>query len=96
VRGGHVYLRTTWSSVQLLDISVTGALLASGRPFPVGQNGYFRAVLGTTPVTARVRIVREDTAAAAPGGIRCGAAFIGLDESSRRSLEAFLGHRQAH
>jgi hypothetical protein len=98
VRGGHVYLRTTWSSVQLLDISLGGVLLSAGRPFQVGQSGQFRTVLGDRPVTARVRVVREDmTAAPGPhGAVRCAAAFVALDEASRHSLETFLRYRPAN
>jgi hypothetical protein len=97
VRTGHVYLRTTWSTVQLLDISLGGVLMSSTRPFEVGQRGQFRAVLGDERVAARVQVVREElpSQAGQQGPVKCAAAFVALDEASRRSLEKFLRYRPA-
>ena len=95
VRAGHVYMRSTWSTVQLLDISVGGALLATSRLFNVGRRGELRGILGDERVAVQVEVRREELTAPAdqPGAVRCAVAFVAIDESSRRGLEKFLRHR---
>lgn len=95
VRGGHVYLRSTWTTVQLLDISLGGVLVSAPRPFEVGRHAGLRAVLDGERVAADVEIRREDLASASgqAGSWRCAAAFVAVDEKSRRALEKFLRHR---
>jgi hypothetical protein len=97
VRAGHVYLRSTWSTVQLLDISLGGALLAASRMFKVGQRGELRGILGGERVAVQVEVRREDVTATPdqPGAVRCAVAFVAIDENSRRGLEKFLRHRVA-
>ena len=97
VRTGHVYLKSTWSTVQLLDISLGGALLSASRLFKVGQRGELRGILGGERVAVQVEVRREELTAPAdqPGAVRCAVAFVAIDETSERGLEKFLRHRVA-
>ncbi|HYT66815.1 MAG TPA: PilZ domain-containing protein [Vicinamibacterales bacterium] len=77
--------------IQLLDISLSGALLACDMGVPVGTVCQIRAGLSASPFTARVQVRREHP----PGSTRSpqralGAMFLSMDEVSRRSLEEFL------
>lgn len=75
--------------VRLVDISLTGALLASEAPLPVGSHALMHAGVGATPFEPELQVSRV-----ADGGKdrtpAFGAVFVGMDETSRRSLEAFL------
>ena len=77
--------------VQLLDISMTGTLLACDLPLPVGTSAKLRAGLGSDPFTAQLEVRREQGASGKRGQAGLGAVFVSMDESSRRSLEQFLG-----
>src|SRR5690606_10000509 len=48
--------------VRVLDISGTGALLASDDPLPVGLAGRLPLSLGGAPFEAQVRVVRDQPA----------------------------------
>jgi hypothetical protein len=75
--------------IRLLDISLTGALLASDAQLPVGTKAHLEAGVGSTPFAPEVQVRRVVTRGAdSNGGL--GTAFVGMDETSRRSLEAFL------
>jgi hypothetical protein len=73
--------------VRLLDISVTGALVASDLPLPVGAEGRLRFALAGGSFAPAVQVRRRN-----PGerGMRLGTMFTTMDESSRRRLEEFL------
>jgi c-di-GMP-binding flagellar brake protein YcgR len=79
-------------AVQLLDISEQGVLMASAAaPLPrVGQRGRLRAMLGSESFSAEVEIRRLSQAVEAPGQVRIGAAFVSVEENSRRAIERFL------
>lgn len=76
--------------VRLLDISLSGALLAAELALPVGAPAQLRSGLGATAFSADVQVRRN--VALTPGipmqGL--GATFTTMDERSRRSLEEFL------
>ncbi len=75
--------------VQLLDISLSGALVACEARLPKGTRGQFRTALAGTPFTAEVMVQRHD-GRVAPSQIGLGATFASLDDQNRRSLEQFL------
>ena len=76
--------------VRMLDISLTGALLASELPLPSGAAAEFRSGLGSQAFRTEVQVQRAValTAGALTNGI--GAMFTTMDDRSRRSLEEFL------
>ena len=76
--------------IRLLDISLSGALLASDAHLPVGTKAHLRAGVGAGPFAPEVRVQRVMTAGSRESGTGLGAVFLGMDEKSRLSLEAFL------
>jgi c-di-GMP-binding flagellar brake protein YcgR len=75
--------------VQLIDISLSGALVAADAGLPIGTRGHFRAGLAATPFSAEVT-VRRHQVRPAPRRVGLGTTFSSMDEQSRRSLEQFL------
>ena len=75
--------------VQLIDISLSGALLAGEAGLPVGTRGHFRAGLAATPFSAEVT-VRRHQPRPAPRRVGLGTTFSSMDEQSRQSLSHFL------
>jgi hypothetical protein len=75
--------------VKLVDISASGALLVSDIVLPVETTGQLKAVLGASPFTPSVQ-VRRTSALAGNEGTQLGTVFVGMDDESRKSLEAFL------
>ncbi len=76
--------------VRLVDISLTGALLASEAQLPVGTTAHMQAGVGATPFAPDVRVQRIVDRHSRESKPALGAVFVGMDEKSRRSLEAFL------
>jgi hypothetical protein len=76
--------------VKLLDISLTGALIAGELSLPVGAAASLRSDLGngTFRTVMQVRHNLELRRGVPLRGI--GASFTTMDERSRRSLEEFL------
>ena len=74
--------------VRLVDISASGALLASDATLPVETAGRLKAVLGAGRFSPQLQVRRA--ANVASSGFHVGAAFLDMDEESRKSLEAFL------
>jgi c-di-GMP-binding flagellar brake protein YcgR len=76
--------------VRLLDISLSGALLAAEQALPVGAPAQLRSSLGASVFSSEVQVRRK--VGLSPGipleGL--GAEFTTMDERSRRSLEDFL------
>jgi c-di-GMP-binding flagellar brake protein YcgR len=83
----HIELRRR---VRLLDISLTGALIACDTPFPLGARGHLRAGLASMPFTADLRVSREHSVLRRTAETGLGAMFASMDDTSRRSLEQFL------
>jgi c-di-GMP-binding flagellar brake protein YcgR len=76
--------------VQLLDISLTGALLACEIALPLGSTARLRAGLANGPFTAELQVRREQPPTGKHAQVGLGAMFLSMDDSSRRSLEQFL------
>ena len=76
--------------VRLLDISLSGSLLAAEVELPVGASAQLRSALGASGFRTDVQVRRT---VGLPAGVRLnglGAVFTRMDERSRRSLEDFL------
>jgi hypothetical protein len=80
-----------WSTVELLDISTTGVLVASPVVVDVGGKAELRVRLGERSFAAQIEVKRTDSAKTGLGSHRLGAAFVGLDEGNRLNLEDFIG-----
>jgi c-di-GMP-binding flagellar brake protein YcgR len=76
--------------VRLVDISLTGALLSSEAQLPVGTRAHMRAGVGSAPFAPDVQVQRIVDRTSRESKPALGAVFVGMDEKSRRSLEAFL------
>ena len=76
--------------VRLVDISLTGALLASDAPLPIGARAHLRSAVEASSFTPAVQINRVADATGQAAGRTLGAVFTAMDERSRRSLEEFL------
>ena len=77
--------------VRLLDISLTGALLASDAQLPVGTRGQLRTGVAASPFAPEVQVQRTAERHSGRETVQgLGAVFVGMDEQSRQSLEAFL------
>src|SRR3954454_21837453 len=76
--------------VRMLDISLSGVLLAAELALPAGAAAELRSSLGPMSFRAEVQVRRtlESTPGTLSNGI--GAMFTTMDERSRRSLEDFL------
>jgi hypothetical protein len=84
----HLDMRTR---VRLVDVSLSGALLAADIRLPVGARGTLRTGVAAGPFTPVVAIQRC-VARQEPGqpAVSLGATFVEMDAPSRQSLEAFL------
>jgi hypothetical protein len=78
------------SRVRLLDISLTGALVAGDVLLPIGTRAQLRSGIasGTFTPDVEVRRISETSGRAPATGL--GAVFLAMDDRSRRSLEQFL------
>jgi hypothetical protein len=76
--------------VRLLDISLSGALLAAELAMPVGGSAQLRSGLGASGFRTDVQVRRSVDLATGVTLHGLGAIFTSMDERSRRSLEDFL------
>ena len=76
---------------EILDISLTGALVRCGCPLDVGERASIRTVLNREPFVANVSVVRVLQSASGDPATTCvGVAFVDQDEQSARLLRRFL------
>ena len=76
--------------VRLLDISLSGALLAAELALPVGAAAQLRSGLGASAFRTDLQVKRS---VGLPQGVSMkglGAMFTSMDDRSRRGLEDFL------
>lgn len=78
------------SRVRLLDISLTGALVAGEVPLPIGTRAQLRSGIASGTFTPDVEVRRVSKPAGRVPASGMGAVFVAMDERSRRSLEQFL------
>lgn len=77
---------------EVLDLSVSGALVSMSAPISLGQRLQLRLLLGREPFQAWVEVRRLDhgTVTGRTNRVRAGVTFTSLDENSQRTLERFL------
>jgi hypothetical protein len=75
--------------VRLLDISASGALLASDDRLPVGITGRLRLFLSGTPFESAIEVTRDDPSAQGRGR-SAGVAIVSMQPAQRDTLEEFL------
>lgn len=83
--------RPEWSTVTVLDISVSGVLFLASERMATGAKAQLRLRLGDSSFVGDIEIRRSDRYQTPSGGYRIGAAFSALAEGSRASLEDFIG-----
>jgi len=76
--------------VRLLDISLSGALLAAELAVPAGAAAQLRSGLGASAFRTDVQVRRSIGLPAVVPMNGIGAMFTTMDERSRRGLEEFL------
>jgi hypothetical protein len=76
--------------IRLVDISLTGALLATDAQLPVGTRAQIHAGVGTASFAPEVQVRRVVNRQSRESQPALGAIFTDMDDKSRRSLEAFL------
>jgi hypothetical protein len=74
--------------VRLLDVSASGALLASDIPLPVGTMGQLRFALAGDAFSPAVQVRRR--AMSGDHQFLVGSIFTSMEDRSRRRLEEFL------
>jgi PilZ domain-containing protein len=76
---------------EILEISLTGALVRCRCPLRVGDRASIRTVLNREPFVAKVSVVRVLDPVTGDAAITCaGVAFLEQDEESARVLGRFL------
>jgi hypothetical protein len=88
-------MRASWP-VQLLDVSVGGAALSSPYTLEPGRTVSVRTILGGEAFHAQLRVCWSRDTGTAVAGTRqflIGAAFVALEEESRRALHVVLDVR---
>jgi hypothetical protein len=83
----RIELRTR---VRLMDISASGALLATETPLPVGTSAVLKSGLAASAFTPQVQIRRQASPPPRTPALALGAIFTEMDDRSRRSLAEFL------
>jgi hypothetical protein len=78
------------SRVRLLDISLTGALVAGDVSLPIGTRARLRSGIATGTIVPDVEVRRISEPSGRIPVTGMGAVFVAMDERSRRSLEQFL------
>jgi hypothetical protein len=90
-RNGVELALSAQNTVQVLDISQSGMLLAASQPLTVGRRAQIKTRLGTEPVTLTIIIRRVTNGIrTGHGSYRLGCEFVGLDDENRRKIERFL------
>jgi hypothetical protein len=75
--------------VRLVDISATGVLLQSDAVLPVHTVGQLKAILANSRFSPSVE-VRRNSPLPRNEGSHLGTVYVGMDDGSRKSLDAFL------
>jgi hypothetical protein len=75
--------------LKLLDISMSGALVGSETPLPVGTHGMFRGTLSGLPFMTELMVNRYARQAGGEAAA-LGTVFAAMDQRSQQILEQFL------
>jgi hypothetical protein len=92
ITDGEPAVLLTAISVQILDISVSGALLRSFQPARVGDAGRLTLTLQGRPFTAEIEVLRVESLSAG-GDCRLGVRFSAIRPEHRQAIEAFTTPR---
>jgi hypothetical protein len=79
-----------WMTVELADVSMSGAMLIGPAPIDVGGRAHFRARLGDRSFYAEVEARRIAARTGPNPRYGIGASFVSMGEDSRQSLASFL------
>lgn len=93
VAAGHELKMPLQMTVQLLDISPSGVLVAAPLPLNPGTRAELQTRLGAAPVHVEVqvrRIAPEGLPGRPSGRFRLGATMVAPDEACRRAVRVFL------
>ena len=93
VDAGHELRMPLQMTVQLLDISATGVLVAAPQPLEPGAVAEIQTRLGADPVLMQVEVKRvaPDAAPGKPAGrYRLGSRLVSVDDAGKRSIQKFL------
>jgi hypothetical protein len=83
--------RPEWSTVKVLDISVSGVMFLSPERIAAAAKGQLKLRLGDNSFVGDIEIRRSDRHQTPSGGYRVAATFTSLADGSRASLEDFIG-----
>ena len=83
--------RPEWSTVKVLDISISGVLFLAPHRMVAGQTGQLKLRLGENSFVGEIEVRRSDRHQVPSGGYRVAATFTSLADGSRASLEDFIG-----
>jgi c-di-GMP-binding flagellar brake protein YcgR len=89
VRGQYEFHAARRVRIRLLDISASGALLASDERLPVGGTGRLRLLLGEAPFDATVEVTREEPSPQGRGRL-VGVSIVSVQSAQQEALEDFL------
>jgi c-di-GMP-binding flagellar brake protein YcgR len=76
--------------VRLLDISLSGTLIACEASLPVGTRAHFRTGLSGLSFSAEIVVKRHQVKSVSRPHAAVGAQFASIDERNRKHLEQFL------
>lgn len=93
VAAGHELRIPLQMTVQLLDISASGVLIAAPQPLEPGAIAEIQTRLGADPVLMQIEVKRlaPDGAPGKPAGrYRMGSRFVAIDDAGKRGIQKFL------
>ena len=83
------------SRVRMVDISASGALLATDLELPVASRATLHSKIADGPLSCAVEVRRQAQSTLPRQSGALGVIFAEMDERSRRSLEQFLRRASA-
>jgi c-di-GMP-binding flagellar brake protein YcgR len=83
------------SRVRMVDISASGALLATDLALPVASRATVHTTIADGPLSCAIEVRRQAQGAMPRQLPALGVVFTEMDERSRRSLEQFLKRASA-
>jgi c-di-GMP-binding flagellar brake protein YcgR len=87
---GLRFERPVVMSVRLLEISMSGVLMAATQPLEVGQVAQLSARIGAQAIETSIEVRRVAAGDVGKGAYRIGARFVSLDPSTAAMLRQFL------
>ena len=91
IDAGELAVLPAATSVQILDISLSGVLIQSVHAARVGSRGRLRLSLGGQPFSAEIEVRR--TIPAGPNCHRMGVKFVDVTPEQERMIERFTQQR---